>query len=147
MPRFSMEGLQDVISDMIRMGQESGPVAESMLMAGAEEVKKAWQQSASEHGHVLTGAMIESIGYAKRPNAIGDALAIDICPQGSDGHGVRNVEKAFLLNYGTSKMPGSGWVFDADAICEKTVVPAMEKVWDDFVGGESAGGGITTKRT
>ena len=148
MPRFSMDGLQPVIDEMVKLGQSSGEAAKAMLMAGADEVKRAWQQSAEEHGHRLTGALIDSITYARQPTSIGDGLAIEIYPQGVDGHGVRNAEKAFILNYGTSKMPGSGWVFAADAICEQTVVPAMEKVWDAFTGGEGAGGGgITTTRS
>ena len=150
MPRFAMDGLQPLIEEMTRMGEASGDGAEAALLAGAEEVKRAWKESAESHEHRDTGDMIESIDYAREPSNIGGALTIDIYPQGRDSRGIRNAEKAFILNYGTSKLEGSGWVFDADAICEKTVVPAMEEAWDAFLengGRVSTGSGITTRRS
>ena len=148
MPRFSMTGLEPVLAEMQKLGEMSGPTAQKMLMAGAEAVRQAWRDSAEEHGHRDTGAMIDSINYARAPKDVSGALSIDISPQGVDGHGVRNAEKAFILNYGTSKIPGSGWVFDTDKKCETTVVPAMEAVWDAYIGGDGGGGnGITTTRS
>ena len=110
MARFEMSGLDDVINQMRGMGQESGAVAEEMLTVGAWEVVTGWERAAEEHGLRDTGAMIDSIGYASAPKTIGDAKTIDIFPQGVDGKGVRNVEKAFILHYGTSRRPGSRWV-------------------------------------
>lgn len=133
MARFDMSGLDAVIDDMISMGEQSGEAARAMLMAGAEQVKLAWQRAADEHGHRLTGALIGSIGYARQPKSIGDALAIDIYPQGSD-HGVRNAEKAFVLHYGTSKMQGSGWIDTADRYSEETAIPAMAEIWYASIG-------------
>ena len=132
MARFDTSGLNELINDMRRLGQESGPVADEMLMAGAEAVAQAWKRSAEEHGHRDTGAMIASIGYADAPSDIGGIKSIDIYPQGVDGKGVSNAEKAFILHYGTSRRPGSRWVDTADAICEGTVVPAMTAVWESY---------------
>ena len=80
--------------------------------------------------HRDTGAMIESIGYARPTAGIESAKSIDIYPQGVDGKGVRNAEKAFILHYGTSKIPGSRWVDDADRYSEETAPEAMAAVWD-----------------
>jgi hypothetical protein len=101
--------------------------------APAEAVKQAWRRSAEEHKHRDYGDMIESIGYPRQPQTIGDALTIDIYPQGRDRKGVRNAEKAFVLHYGTSKLPASHWVDTADAYSEQTAVPAMEEIWDKFI--------------
>lgn len=133
MARFDMSGLQPVIDEMRRLGEESGPVAEAMIMAGAERVREAWRRSADEHGHRLTDDMFNSIGYPRQPKNIGDGISIDIYPQGKDRKGVRNAEKAFILHYGTSKLPGSHWVDDADAYSEETVVPAMAEVWEHYI--------------
>jgi len=133
MARFDMSGLDETIRELRRLGEESGPVAVAMLQAGAEEVKKAWRQAAEENDLVDTGDMLESIGYAKQPVDIGGALAIDIYPQGRDRKGVRNAEKAFILHYGTTKLNATRWVDDADAISEQTAVPAMQKVFDDWI--------------
>lgn len=137
MARFDMSGLDPIIDEMREMGEESGAVAQEMIMAGAEAVKQAWRRSAEEHGHRDTGEMIAAIGYPRGPQTIGDALTIDIYPQGKDRKGVRNAEKAFILHYGTSKLPASYWVDTADAYSEQTAVPAMEEIWDKFIRGRS----------
>ena len=132
MARFDTSGLDAVLEEMKREGEIAGPAADAMLLAGAEQVKLAWQRSAEEHGHRDTGAMIASIGYDRQPKTAGDVRSIDIYTQGKDKKGVRNAEKAFVLHYGTSKMPGSGWVDDADRYSEETAIPAMIEVWENY---------------
>lgn len=133
MARFSTSGIDDIIRDMRKMGETSGDAAKAMLQAGAEEVKKAWKQAAEEHELRDTGDMIASIGFAREPKSINDVLTIDIYPQGTDHKGVRNAEKAFVLHYGTSKLPATRWVDDADRYSEQYAIPAMEKAWDEFI--------------
>ena len=77
--------------------------------------------------------MIASIGFARKPKEIGSIRSIDIYPQGKDKRNIRNAEKAFILHYGTTKIRGSRWVDDADKISEQTVVPAMIRVWEQFL--------------
>lgn len=155
MARFDMSGLDGIIRDMQAMGQDTGPVADAMLLTGAEQVAEAWRRSAEEHELRDTGDMIASIGYPRKPSGVGSAKSIDIYPQGVDRKGVRNAEKAFILHYGTSKRPGTRWVDDADAYCEGTVVPAMEQIWNEFIetgrvpssaSGRGVGGGISVQR-
>lgn len=133
MARFDVSGLDETIEDMKRLGQMTGQTADAMLMAGAEEVRKAWRQSAEEHRHRDTGDMIASIGFARKPKEIGSIRSIDIYPQGKDKRNIRNAEKAFILHYGTTKIRGSRWVDDADKISEQTVVPAMIRVLEQFL--------------
>ena len=133
MARFDVSGLDETIEDMKRLGQMTGQTADAMLMAGAEEVRKAWRQSAEEHRHRDTGDMIASIGFSRKPKEIGSIRTIDIYPQGKDKRNIRNAEKAFILHYGTTKIRGSRWVDDADKISEQTVVPAMIRVWEQFL--------------
>lgn len=133
MARFRTAGLDDVIDEMRRLGADSGGIADEMLMAGAEKVREAWKSAAQMHGHIDTGDLFDSIGYARQTKTIGDVKSIDIYPQGKDRKGVRNAEKAFVLHYGTSRRPGSRWVDDADAISEETAIPAMVEVWDKYI--------------
>lgn len=137
MARFDMSGLDPIIDEMREMGEESGAVAQEMILAMAEAVKQAWKRSAEEHGHRDTGEMINAIGYPRGPQTIGDVLTIDIYPQGKDHKGVRNAEKAFVLHYGTSKLKASYWVDTADAYSEQTAIPAAEQIWDKFIRGRS----------
>lgn len=133
MARFDMSGLDPIIDEMRALGEESGAAAEAMIMAGADAVADAWRRAARAHALVDTGDMLASIGHPRKPSTIGDAISIDIYPQGKDRKGVRNAEKAFILHYGTSKRPATRWVDTADAYSEETAVPAMAKVWEDFI--------------
>lgn len=133
MARFDVSGLDETIEEMKRLGQMTGQTADAMLMAGAEEVRKAWRQSAEEHRHRDTGDMIASIGFSRKPKEIGSIRTIDIYPQGKDKRNIRNAEKAFILHYGTTKIRGSRWIDDADKTSEQTVVPAMIRVWEQFL--------------
>lgn len=133
MARFDVSGLDETIKEMVRLGEMTGKAADAMLMAGAQEVRKAWAQSAERHEHRDTGDMIAAIGYARTPKSVGDVRMIDIYPQGRDSKGVRNAEKAFILHYGTRTRRASRWVDDADEESGRTVTPAMIRVWDEYL--------------
>ena len=135
MARFDTTGLDELIADMRRLGQDSGPVAEEMLEAAAEVVKESWKESARDHGHVDTGAMISSIDYPVKGNA--GALYRDIYPQGKDAKGVSNAKKAFILHYGKSSKPGTYWVDDAEAKAAPKVIEVCKEIWSRFL--ESGG--------
>lgn len=133
MARFDTSGLDDVLREMTRMGEQTGDVAQAMILTGAYHVRNSWIDAAVWHGHHATGDMIESIGYARYPSSFGEALYIDIYPQGKDRKGVRNAEKAFILHYGSSKLQGSRWVDLADEYSEETAIPAMREVWEEYI--------------
>ena len=135
MARFDTGGLDDLINEMQRMGQDTGEVAEEMVNAAVEEIREAWRKSAQEHGHHDTGAMIESIGIGPGPVRAGGILYRDVYPQGTDSKGVRNAEKAFILNYGKHNMPASHWVDDADEKSGAPVQAACQAIWDRFLRG------------
>ena len=135
MARLEMDGFDELLAEMKRMGELSGEVADKMLMAGAEEVKKAWRQSAKRVPHRVSGDLIESIDYARKPKTAGDIRTIDIYPQGKDRKGVRNAEKAFILNYGTKTRTASHWVDDADRASGEPVMQAMTEIWGKHLEG------------
>lgn len=160
MARFNTSGFDEIIREVTALGAGTEEVGRRMLQAGAEEVQKAWRAAARKHGLKDTGAMIESIGYAKEPKTVSGIRSIDIYPQGKDRKGVRNAEKAFILHYGTSSkasqkkgeltawrkhkkyrnpgIPATHWVDDADDMSAEPVKNAFETIWDDFLKG---GGG------
>jgi len=140
MSTFSSKGLDEIISDMDKMGASVSFLHDIMLVDGADIIKESWKQEAGKRTMFITHEMINSINYKikkKEPNS----LKVDIVPMGRDKKGVRNAEKAFILHYGTSprrrptskpkknkKYPGPGippthWVDDA----EGKAVPLVEK--------------------
>lgn len=151
MARFEVEGLDALLDEMGRYDQLSGPTADKMLLAGAEEVKQAWKGEAERRQFKDTKAMINSIGFPRSTKRASDILSIDIYPQGTDARGVRNAEKAFILHWGTSskstprrkrkkKFSGPGiprtlWVDDADRASGPRVMDAFTRIWDAFLKG------------
>jgi HK97 gp10 family phage protein len=136
MARFDTTGINDLINEVIRLGDAGQEVGDEMLMAAAKEVKQAWKESAQKHGLKDTGDMIESINYPNQPSDANGIRTIDIYPQGKDRKGVRNAEKAFILHYGSSKLKPTHWVDDADKDAGPKVQEAMEKVFDNFLNGK-----------
>lgn len=136
MASFDTSGLDDLINEMQRLGQNEGPVVDEMLDAGAAIIRDRWKDSAKEHGHIDTGAMVDSVDFPVKGNA--RALYRDIYPQGKDSKGVRNAEKAFILHYGKHNMPGSYWVDDAERKAEPEVTEKCQAIWDRFL--QSEGG-------
>lgn len=136
MARFDTSGIDDIIDELIRMGEAGKEVGDEMLMAGADEVKQAWKESAEKHKLRDTGDMIDSINYPRQPKDVGGVRTIDIYPQGKDRKGVRNAEKSFILNYGSSSIPATHWVDDADELSAPKVQKAMEDIWDKFINGK-----------
>ena len=133
MARFDTTGLDKMISEMQRMGQDTGAVAEAMVNAAVIEIRDAWRESAEEHELRDTGAMIESIGFPLPVQNAGGVLYRDVYPQGTDAKGVRNAEKAFVLHYGTSRKPGTYWVDDADDKSGPKVQERLEAMWGEFL--------------
>lgn len=133
MARFRTEGLDDLIDTMEEMELTTSELAREMLFAGADEIKIAWKKSAEMHKHRDTGDMIESIGYPRKVTQIADIKSVDIYPQGKDRKGTRNAEKAFILHYGRSKLPGSHWVDTADDIAGPMVEERLYKIFDDWL--------------
>lgn len=143
MARFKTTGLDATIRQMKELGELTGEIADKMLAAGAEEVKKAWKKSAERHSLRLTGQMMDSIGYPKKPTNINGIKTMDIYPQGKstytekDGKrierkkAIRNAEIAFIHHYGTSRNPATHWVDTADELAEEPVSKAMNAIWDE----------------
>jgi hypothetical protein len=134
MARFESSGLDDLISEMQRMGQQTGPVAEEMVQAAVDIIKEKWKESALEHGHIDTGEMFDSIGYGLPVHAA-NIIYQDVYPQGKDSKGVGNAEKAFILHYGSSRIPASYWVDDAMIKADPEVEKACIAIWDRFLNG------------
>lgn len=133
MARFDTSGIDALMEDMRKMGEASGAMAEAMTNAAAAEIRDAWKASAEAHGHRASGDMIEAIAAPGAPVNVGGTWQKDISSQGKDRKGVRNTAKAFILNYGTSRIKPSYWVDEADAAAEARVQSRLEAMWGEFL--------------
>ena len=147
MARFETEGFDNLINQMEKMGQTTGPLAKKMLFAGAEQVKKAWKQAAKQHRLLDTGQMINSIDYSRKVRKAGDILSADIYPMGNSTYTeskgkrytrlkpVRNAEVAFVNNYGTpdGTIKATHFVDTADDLAGPMIEEELEKIWFEWL--------------
>lgn len=132
MARFKVTGLEEIIKDMDRLGQQVGPVADEMLQAGAAVVQWEWQKAISNAGLIDTGDMFASVRPTK-PKETGGVKSLTVYPQGKDSTGTRNAEKAFIGNYGREQQPATHFADKAEENAEAPAQAAMEAVWDRFI--------------
>ena len=134
MATFNVTGLEEIIRDLQRMGDESKEVAEKMLLAGADVVRWEWQHAIKEKGHIgETGDMIISVKPDRRIKEYGGVMQITVYPRGKDSTGTRNAEKAFIAHYGRIHQDGTGFVDLANERAQAPAWSAMEAVWDQFI--------------
>ena len=107
-----------------------------MLSDASKIVIQAWKDAITEAGHAPpgkskrgTGAMIDGVkATAIKKN--GDAYTCSVYPHGKDKKGVSNAEKAFVLNYGTSKIRGDHFVQNAEEKSAALAEAAMQRAWE-----------------
>ena len=133
MANFHVQGVDGIAKGLKLLGQETGPMAEDMLRAGAVIMIGTWNQVIIARGHVDTGAMLKGVKATKiKKNKDGD-LEIQVYPQGKDKDGTRNAEKAFLLHYGwkSNAATKGPWVGDhfVNEIEDQGTPKAIEAMW------------------
>ena len=133
MAGFDTSGLDGLISEMQRLGEDTGPVAVAMVNAAVEEIRDAWKVSAEKHGLRDTGDMINSIGFPQPVQKLANSVFRDVYPLGKDRKGVRNAEKAFVLHYGSSRIKPTYWVDDAEDSCAEAVQERLEGIWGTYL--------------
>lgn len=139
------EGLDNLIKKLNDIAElDKAGVTESMLLAGSQDVKKAWEHEIVKRDLIKSGLMSKNITSSKpKMNIYG--MFTTIYPQGweYDKNGkkrVRNAEKAFMLHYGFyNHVTGEvytkavGWVDDVEAEAFRTATATMEKIFNNYI--------------
>ena len=133
MARLELDGLDRAVEEMKRMGELTGAAANAMLMAGAAWIAQGFEKASKREGHERSGDLIESIGYAASPKYVLDVPTIEIYARGRDREGVSNMDKAFVNNFGTTKLDDTRCWEEGEAEAEPDAVSGMTEVWDEFV--------------
>ena len=133
MARLELDGLDRAVEEMKRMGELTGAAANAMLMAGAAWIAQGIEKAAKREGHERSGDLIESIGYAASPKYVLDVPTIEIYARGKDREGVSNMDKAFVNNFGTTKLDDTRFWEEGEAEAEPDAVSGMTEVWNEFV--------------
>lgn len=135
MADFNVTGLDYVMKEMERHQQAATTAIPEMLNAGADILIKAQKDEVQSMKIVDTGDMMKSIKGDKIKKDKDGNSYIDVYPQGKDRKGVRNAEKAFVAEYGTSKEPARPWMRTANAKCSDEITEKEKEIWDKNKGG------------
>lgn len=133
MARIELDGLDRAVEEMKRMGELTGAAANAMLMVGAAFIAQGIEKAAKREGHDRSGDLIESIGYSASPKYVLDVPTIEVYARGRDREGVSNMDKAFVNNFGTTKLDDTHFWEEGEAEAEPDAVGGMTEVWDEFV--------------
>jgi len=127
---IEINGLDKLSDDLYNLAKSvDGELVQDMLDAGAEVAVDEWKKAITDAGHIETGSMHDSVA-AKLPKNK-NLLAREIYPQGKDKNGVRNAHKAYILNYGTSKIAGDDFISKIYEDMDSKVYEAEMKVYDE----------------
>lgn len=125
MAGFEVTGLDDLIEDLNSLDLDR--IAPLMLEAATPTLENAVQKHAAVH-HV-SGDMQSSM-KASKPKKTGDGHSVAVRPTGTDRHGVRNVDKAAYVEFGTSKQKASPFLSPAVNESEEEVCRVMQEVFE-----------------
>lgn len=133
MARVKITGMDDLAEELSRLGNLTDDLASAMLKAGAIPVTETRREEAERRRHRDTGQMIANIKADRKVYERNGVKEMTVYSRGTDSKGVRNAEKEYVLNYGTSKLDGDHWVEAANEKAEPQALGAMETVMDHFV--------------
>ena len=137
MATFKVNGIDEVAKEWEKAAQKSPELCKRMLEAGAQEATTILKRHIQSAKLVDTRKMLESTKPTKIKEAPG-GYSCEVYPQGKDKKGVRNAEKAFVNNYGTTgkrKVPATHFFEHATQEMADAVPLAMERVFDEETGG------------
>lgn len=133
--RVEVDGLQEAIDQMARMGEMTGKAARAMLKAGANEMQREWIKTIKRMGHVQSGDMWRAVA-ATNPRKKGGVLETAVYPQGTSTKGkvkkqtTTNALKAYVIHH---TRPGDQMVTKISQKAAPEAEQAMGNVWGEFV--------------
>lgn len=125
MANFSMGGLEDLMADIGLL--DADRLAPQMLEEAATILEKNVKNRAGKHKD--TGDMVNSIKQSKVVKDK-DGHHITVRPTGKDRKGIRNMEKACYLEFGTSRQDAAPVISPAVRESEEAVLEKMQEVFD-----------------
>ena len=101
MAKFNVVGLDDIQEKMLTRDKATEAAVPEMLQAGGEVLRKAQSDEVllTFKSRRSTGALANSIKVSTVQEKDG-GKSVEVYPDGTDKHGVRNAEKAFGPPYG-----------------------------------------------
>jgi HK97 gp10 family phage protein len=128
---MTITGFDSLIEDMRKLDDFDG-LAEEMIKESMPILTKEVKRLAKSHH--ITGEMLASIKPMKKPARTKHGWFMAVRPTGKDKNGVRNAEKMFILEYGSSQQEATPIIATAIANTEEEVVKKMYEVMERKLG-------------
>lgn len=135
MAKITLDGLDDVIDRLTKLGASADGIADKMLNAGGYAAKEKLQDVLEgSHRHILTGSMHDETGYTN-PKTVGSARQTTVYPRGKDKKGTSNALKGFVLNYGSPArgIVGDAWFDYGVNAAEPQIESEMRRVFEENI--------------
>ena len=130
MADFNTSGINEQLLGLMGLVNNLGRITGKMIRAARDELIDAWKDGIQKNGFIDTGAMYSSVG-GEIYNLGGEGRCTDVYPQGVDGKGVRNAEKAFILHYGKPSMPASYFLDKVEKVGEEKANEVAQAILDE----------------
>lgn len=135
MAKIILDGLDDVIDRLTKLGASADGIADKMLNAGGYAAKEKLQDVLEgSQRHILTGSMHDKTGYTD-PKSYGSARQVTVYPRGKDKKGTSNALKGFVLNYGSPArgIVGDAWFDHGVNAAEPQIESEMRRVFEENI--------------
>ncbi len=133
MARLDIRGLDRLIDDLRKLGDDAKEIAEGMVLEAGEVMKEEWIREIEQQDLVDKGDMIGSVGYPPRTEAKINQRQIDTYPRGKNRRGIRNAEVAFIHHYGAprKKIRARYFVDTIETESEEAIPDRIYAVYDE----------------
>lgn len=135
MAQFSVNGLDDLMDDLLAIEELPDETAEKMLAAEAEVVEEAQVYTGMKMGVYRTGETLRSITHGKMKRGKDGGRSMYVYPQGTNENGDRNAEVAFINEYGAPErgIEPRPFIRTANESAADAAVNAAADVYDEFL--------------
>lgn len=147
MAKFSFNGMDEISASFEQLSQLSDDDKMSVIMPAAELLKEKHTQKLQSAFKTLTGVLSGSITIIPQQGDSG--VSALVTPKGkhpgsstgkrrgkrrSNGkYSGTNAEIAYILEYGSPRIPASHWMENANEEAEEEVISAQQAAWDNLL--------------
>ena len=129
MARMTINGFSELYRDLSSLA--SSRIGEKMLKSGEPVLLDSVKKHAGRHRK--SGDMAASVKSTGVKKGADGAQYLVVRPTGRDHNGVRNMEKAAYLEFGTAKQNATPVISPAVKEAEGRILSNMEKAFDETV--------------
>ena len=146
MASFNFDGIDLISVKFEELSQISDEEKMSVIWPAAELLRDRQMQKLSELFRKVSGSLAASISISKKSDE--DGVYAHIVPKGkhpASGKGIRkhihsngdssgtNAEIAYILEYGSPRIPASHWMEKTNEEAEAELVAVQQEAWNDLM--------------